>query len=137
MAVLHTYQKRGPMELWNIVRFQIMIHCHTEEISISEADLDCITLLAINGKVELTAFCNSACLDDEREIDEQLDIVKEILKTPQSVRNAISKLSLMGLVIKEGRSRKQISVSPSLKLQTSGNILVEIKYVRRDVPKES
>ena len=132
MAVLNTFQKRGPMDLWSIVRLQAMIHCHTEGVSISEADLDCITLLAINGKVELTAFCNSACLDDEREIDEQLDTVKEIFKTPQSVRNAISKLSLMGLVIKEGRSRKKVSVDPALSLQTSGNILVEIKYVRRD-----
>jgi hypothetical protein len=132
MAVVNQVRKSGYMSLWDIVRFQLLMHCHLNEITISDSDLDCLTLLALNGESELTNFCNAACEEDERLKDTDLSYQREIFKTPQSVRNSINKIENKKLIIKKGRSKKKIFVEPSLKIQTAGNIFVEIKFLRKD-----
>lgn len=125
------------MDLWNIVRFQVNLHCHLNHIVISDSDLECLTLLAINGEVELTSFCNSACLIDERNREHTLQYESEIFKTPQSVRNSINKLENMSLIVKKGRSKKKISVHSAMQIQAQGNVFVEIKFLCKDGSKES
>ena len=99
----------------SIIQLQLSVHCHLQGIHISPADLDCLTLLGLNGKVGLTAFC-SMLLDEK------------IFGSIQSSRNAIGRLvRTKNLIIKEGRNRKKISLEPSLKIQSKGNILVDIK----------
>jgi len=137
MAVVNKVQKVGHMDLWDIVKFQIHLHCHLNEVNISESDLDCLTLLAINGESELTAFCNAACESDERDRDHILKHEFEIFKTPQSVRNSINKLENIGVISKKGKSKKKISVSPHLEVQAMGNIFVEIKFLRKDDTQEA
>lgn len=132
MAVVNKVQKVGHMDLWDIVRFQISLHCHLNKISISDSDLDCLTLLAINGESELTSFCNAACETDERDRDHNLPLEKEIFKTPQSVRNSINKIENIGLITKSGKSKKKISVNPKMQVQAQGNIFVEVKFLRKD-----
>ena len=67
MAVVNQVKKSGYMDLWNITKFQLNMYCHLNKINISDSDLDCLTLLAINGESELTALCNAACDEDERD----------------------------------------------------------------------
>lgn len=132
MAVVNQVQKNGLMDLWEIVKFQVRLYCHLNETIISESDLECLTLLAINGEVELTSFCNAACEIDERDRDHILKYEHEIFKTPQSVRNSINKIENIGLIKKRGKSKKKISVDSSMQIQAGGNIFVEIKFLRKD-----
>jgi len=132
MAVVNQVQKSGHMSLWDIVKFQVTLHCHLNNLIISESDLECLTLLAINGESELTSFCNAACEIDERDKDLILKHDREIFKTPQSVRNSINKIERIGLIKKKGKSKKKISVNPLMQLQAEGNIFVEVKFLRKD-----
>lgn len=136
MAVVNQVRKSGYMDLWDIVKFQVLMHCHLNQITLSDSDLECLTLLALNGESELTSFCNAACEEEERMKDSNLSFEKPIFKTPQSVRNSINKIENKRLIVKKGRSKKKISVDPDLKLQTKGNIFVEIKFLRKDETQE-
>ena len=137
MAVVNQVQKNGLMDLWDIVSFQIRLHCHLNGISISDSDLECLALLAINGESELTAFCNAACEVDERDRDHSLTNEREIFKTPQSVRNSINKIENIGLINKKGKSKKKISIHPVMQIQAKGNIFVEVKFLRKDDSKKA
>lgn len=132
MAVVNRVQKSGYMDLWDITRFQILLHCHLNRVAISDSDLDCLTLLALNGESELTAFCNAACNEDERDRTHNLPFERFIFKTPQSVRNSINKIESKKLIVKRGKSKKKILVNPELKVQTEGNIFVEVKFLRKN-----
>jgi hypothetical protein len=112
---VNTWRPKIPiMSRQAIIRFQLMIHCHVEQIHISSADLDCLTLLGQKGKAELTAFCDLLTSQD-------------IFKSSQSSRNAITRLQDKKLVLKEGRNKKKISIHPNLKIQNNGNIMVDVK----------
>ena len=137
MAVVNKVQKSGHMNLWDIVKFQINLHCHLNAVNISDSDLECLTLLAINGETELTSFCNAACNEDERDKDFVLKKEREIFKTPQSVRNSVTKLERMSLISKKGRSKKKVSVDPKMQVQVSGNIFIEVKYLRKNESEET
>jgi len=138
MAIVNKVEKSGHMDLWDIVKFQVSLHCHLNSVTISESDVECITLLAINGESELTSFCNAACELDERNKDaHNLTHEREIFKTPQSVRNSINKIENIGLIAKKGKSKKKVSVVPSMQIQSAGNIFVEVKFLRKDEPKEA
>jgi hypothetical protein len=108
------WNKTLTMTKLEIIRFQIMVHCHFQKIHISSADLDCLTLLGQEGLAELTAFC-------------ELLTQKSIFKSIQSSRNAITRLQDKKLIFKEGRNKKKVSVHPELKVQKNGNVLVDIK----------
>jgi len=111
------------MEIWDITKFQIAVHCHLNDIQVSTLDLNCLTLLALSGERELTEFCEAAAK-------------KEIFSSSQSVRNALTKAEKRNLIIKEGKSKKKIKINPTLRLQTDGNILLDYKIVRVE-PKEA
>tara|TARA_R110002074_G_scaffold18755_9_gene60409 strand:- start:6174 stop:6587 length:414 start_codon:yes stop_codon:yes gene_type:complete len=130
--ILNQVEKKGELKLWNIVRFQILLYCYFNELIIPESDLECLTLLALNGESELTSFCNSACNDDQKDRDSDLKYEKEIFKSPQCVRNSINRIENKNLIIKTGKGRKKIYVTSKMKLQTSGNIFVNVKLLRKD-----
>jgi len=137
MAIVNKVQKSGHMDLWDITQFQILLYCHLTKVDISDSDLDCLTLLALNGESELTAFCNAACNEEERDRTHNLVFERYIYKTPQSVRNSINKIENKKLIIKRGKSKKKILVNPDMKVQTEGNIFVEVKFLRKNDAKES
>lgn len=137
MAKLHKIEKAGKMDLWDIVKFQIHLYCHLNKVILSESDLDSLTLLALNKSPELTAFCNAACVAEERDRDNILPYTREIFGNPQCVRNAVNKLQHMNLIVKKGKRKKTVSVNPSLKIQSEGNIFIEVKLLRKDEPKEA
>lgn len=123
MAIVNQVQKRIRMEIWDITKFQIAVHCHLSDIQVSTLDLNCLTLLALSGERELTEFCEAAAK-------------KEIFGSSQSVRNALTKAEKRNLIIKEGKSKKKIKINPTLRIQTDGNILLDYKIVRVE-PKEA
>jgi hypothetical protein len=125
MALVNQVQKRVKMPKWEIVKFQILTHCYVNNIAMSEADLNCLTLLSFNQPIELTNFCYDVSSEDEW-----------IFKSPQTVRNSINKAEKKGLIVKDSKNKKMISINPILKIQVESTILLDYKFLSYD-PKET
>jgi hypothetical protein len=117
MAIVNQVRKIVKMDLWNIVKFQLAVHCHLKELNVSDLDLNCITFLALSGETELTDFCERATKN-------------KIFSSPQSVRNAITKAEKRSLLVKNGKNKKTIQIDPVLNIQIEGNILLDYKILR-------
>ena len=123
MALVNQVQKRVKMPKWDVVKFQILVHCYINRITMSDSDLNCLTLLSLNQPIELTEFCYEASSEEE-----------PIFKSPQTVRNCINKAEKNSLVIKDPANKKIIFVNPTLKIQTEGTILLDFKFLGNDAP---
>jgi len=116
MALVNQVDKRVKMSNWQIVKYQLLTHCYLYDIQISEADLNCLTLLAIEGDQELTSFCNKA-------------YERKIFSSTQSVRNCLTKAEKKNLIKKEGKNKKKIYINPDIKVFAKGNILLDYKFL--------
>jgi hypothetical protein len=56
-------------------------------------------------------------------------VIKKIFSSTQSVRNCLTKAEKKGLIKKEGKNKKRISISSDLKLHAQGNILLDYKFL--------
>ena len=121
MALVNQVQKRVKLPKWEIVKFQILTHCYINGITMSESDLNCLTLLSFNEPVELSNFCLDASSEEDW-----------IFKSPQTVRNSINKAEKNGLVIKDKSNKKIIKLNPDLKIQTEGVVLLDYKFLSND-----
>jgi len=121
MALVNQVQKRVRLPKWEIVKFQILSHCYINRITMSESDLNCLTLLSFNEPIELSNFCLDASAEEDW-----------IFKSPQTVRNSINKAEKNGLVIKDVNNKKIIKINPDLKIQTEGVVLLDYKFVSND-----
>lgn len=119
MAVVNQVRKTVRMDLWNIVKFQIATHCILKQLNVSDLDLNCLTFLAIGGEQPLTEFCEAATEN-------------KIFGSSQSVRSAITKAEKKNLVQKTSGYNKVVKINPDLKVQITGNILLDYKFVRVD-----
>lgn len=113
------------MPKWDIVKFQILTHCYIKHVAMSDSDLDCLTLLSFNQPIELSNFCLDASSEEDW-----------IFKSPQTVRNSINKAEKNGLVVKDSSNKKVIMLSPDMKIQTEGTILLDYKFLGNDTKKE-
>ena len=116
MPKVNLVDKRQKLNLWDIVKFQLLTHCYLNKIVMSEAELDCLTLLGVTGEYDLADFCVQASN-------------KKIFKTTQSVRNCLTKIEKTSFIVKEGKNKKKISLNPELKIQADGNICLDFKFV--------
>ena len=119
MALVNQIKLGISMELWDIVRFQISFHCYLKKMSISDQNLDCLTLLAIAGDIELGEFCDKSAEN-------------KIFKNSQSARTSLQALEEKKLIVtnKIAKTKKRIKLSDDLVIQTKGNILMNIKILR-------
>ena len=118
MAIVNQVQKRVKMSKWDVVKFQILTHCYINKLSLSESDLNCLTLLSFNQPIELTDFCYDASSEEGW-----------IFKSPQTVRNSINKTEKIGLVVRSEDNKKSIMLNPNIKVQTEGTILLDYKFL--------
>jgi hypothetical protein len=121
MALVNQVQKRVKMPKWDVVKFQVLTHCYINRITMSESDLDCLTLLSFNQPIELSNFCLDASSEEDW-----------IFKSPQTVRNSINKAEKNGLIVKDTDNKKLIMLNPNLKVQTNGTILLDYKFLGND-----
>lgn len=121
MALVNQVQKRVKMPKWDVVKFQILTHCYINHITMSESDLNCLTLLSFNEPIELTHFCYDASAEEDW-----------IFKSPQTVRNSVNKAEKNGLVVRDPNNKKQILLNPNLQIQTEGTILLDYKFLGND-----
>lgn len=117
MALVNQVQKRVVMSKNDVIKFQILTHCYINRITMSESDLDCLTLLSLLGPIELSHFCYEA--SDEH----------KIFKSEQTVRNCINKCEKNNLVSKDPSNKKVVFIDPALKVQTEGDILLDFKFL--------
>jgi len=124
MAVVNQVQKKVKISKWQIVKYQILTHCYLNDIILSNSDLDCLTLLALNQPIELSNFCSDASAEED-----------SIFKSPQSVRNSLNKSEKHKLIIKDSSNKKLILLNPSLKVQVDGNVLLDYKFFANESKK--
>ncbi len=118
MALVNRVQKRVKMPAWDIVKFQILTHCYINKITMSDADLNCLTMLSFSQPLELTGFCYDASSEEDW-----------IFKSPQTVRNCINKAEKNKLVVRDNVNKKIIMIDPALKIQTVGTLLLDYKFL--------
>lgn len=116
MAIVNQVDKRVRMTTWEIVKFQLMTHCYLYKIPVSDADLECLTLLSLEGEAELSSFCSKAHQN-------------KIFSSTQSVRNCLTKAEQKKLIKKEGKNKKKIYLHPDIKIHVKGNILLDFKFL--------
>lgn len=116
MALVKKVEKKAKLSREVLVKYQILTYCFLNEIQVSDADLDSLTLLAHIGEPELTEFCLT--VSD-----------KNIFKSPQSARNAITKAEKKKLIIKNGKNKKTIRLNPAIEVYCDGTIFLEYKFL--------
>lgn len=116
MANVSVVEKNVTLSSTDSIRYQLITHCFLHRITLSEADLTMLVLLAIQGDTELNSFCVTA-----RDV--------KIFGSAQTVRNALSRAERHKLILKTGRHRKIVRIHPELKLQSRGNILLMYKFL--------
>lgn len=116
MALVNQVDKRVRMTTWDVVKYQILTHCYINNIAVSEAELNCLTYLALEGDQELSSFCNKA-------------YGRKIFSSTQSVRNCLTKAERKNLIKKEGKNKKKIFINPEMKVQCAGTILLDYKFL--------
>lgn len=116
MAIVNKVKKTVRMELWTIIRFQLAFYCYIKGTVLTEQNLDCLTLLAMTGELELSDFCEKAASQN-------------IFKNAQSVRTALPLLEKKELIqtFKQGKNKKRVKMNPDIIIQTKGNILLELR----------
>ena len=125
MALVNQVQKRVRMPKWDIVKFQILTHCYINHLTMSESDLNCLTLLSFNQPIELSNFCLDASSEEDW-----------IFKSQQTVRYSINKAEKNGLVVKNPSDKKTIMLNPNMKVQTEGTIFLDYKFLGNDTEKK-
>ena len=137
MAKVNKIQKSGILNLEEMIKVQLVLHFHFSGIKVSEYDLESLVLLSILGPSDLSEFCDAVSTEDYRNKDVVLDLSKEIFKTPQSARNALTRLENKNIIVKEGTNKKKIKINPDINVAVTGNILLDIKFLRKDGTQKS
>ena len=119
MAVVKRVQKKVVMSKKDIIKFQLITHCYLNRITVSNSDLECLTLLSSLGPIEISHFCYDAA-------DEQ-----KIFKSQQTVRNCINKCIKSKLVVRDFKNKKLIYINPKLNVETLGSIFLDYNFLAK------
>lgn len=117
MTQVNLVEKKARFTQFEVVRYQVITHCYIHNIHMTESEIDCFSILALSGKVEMSEFCNNV-------------VKKKIFKTPQTVRNCVGKFISLNLIKKSKvDGQKKIYVNEDLKIQAEGNIMLNYKFI--------
>ena len=119
MAIVNQVQKRVIMSKKDIIKYQILTHCYINGITVSNSDLDCLTLLSTLDPIEITHFCYDA--SDEH----------KIFKSQQTVRNCINKCIKNNLIERDSKNKKLIKISNKVKIETLGSIFLDYNFLAK------
>ena len=119
MAIVKRVQKKAIMSKKDVIKFQLLTHCYMKKITVSNSDLECLTLLSTIGPLEISHFCYDAAEEHK------------IFKSQQTVRNCINKCLKSNLVKKDDKNKKLISISKDLNIETLGSILLDYNFLAK------
>tara|TARA_R110001592_G_scaffold85153_8_gene251538 strand:+ start:13106 stop:13477 length:372 start_codon:yes stop_codon:yes gene_type:complete len=122
MAVVKKVDLKLKINLDKCIMYQIMSYCFFKDIIISNSDLKFLKELAKEDTIELTKFCLSL-------------VDKDIFKSAQSARNAITKASKKDLLVKVGNNKKTISINKNMNIQNEGLVLLDYKILGNESQK--
>lgn len=123
MAIVNKVDLKHQVDINVSIKYQIVTYCFFNDIIISNSDLKFLTELAKVQEIELTKFCLDA-------------VGRDIFKSSQSARNAITKAEKKNLLLKKGHNKKTISLNPDINVQSNGLVLLDYKILGRE-PEES
>jgi len=116
MALVNKVDLKMKVDIDTSIKYQILSYCFFQDILISNSDLKFLSELSKSNNIELTKFC--------------VDLVsKNIFKSPQSARNAITKAEKKNLLSKVGKNKKTISINNDINIQTKGLVLLDYKIL--------
>jgi len=119
MAVVKRVQKKVVMSRKDVIKFQLVTYCYLNKITVSNSDLECLTLLSSTGPMEIAHFCYDAA-------DEQ-----KIFKSQQTVRNCINKCIKANLVVRDNKNKKLVRINPKLNVETLGSIFLDYNFLAK------
>jgi len=122
MAKAFVVNKQVPMDLLDIIRFQINMHCFINKIRLSPAQQDCLALLAMYGDINMSDFCEQV-------------VIEEVFGNVQTTRNFITKAVKEGLVVRSGMGNKVVSLNPEIAVLNQGTILLNLKVYHHEANK--
>lgn len=117
MAKLTTVEKPIQLELFEIIKFQLISHCFLNNILLNETELNCLAFLGMRGESRLIEFC-------------KLAVEMKFLGSTMAVNNCLARVERSKLFLKEGAGKKMIRLNPELGIQTKGNIFLNYKILR-------
>lgn len=119
MAIVKRVQKKVIMSTKDIIKFQLITYCYLNRITVSNSDLECLTLLSSLGSMEISHFCYDAA--DEH----------KIFKSQQTVRNCINKCMKFKLVVRDSKNKKLVHLNPKLNIETLGSIFLDYNFLAK------
>tara|TARA_R100000231_G_scaffold139338_1_gene120241 strand:+ start:772 stop:1152 length:381 start_codon:yes stop_codon:yes gene_type:complete len=116
MALVNKVDFKLKTDMDTVIKYQILSYCFFNNILVTGSDLKFLCELSKTPDIELTKFCLQL-------------VLKNIFKSPQSARNAITKAEKKGLLIKKGNNKKTITISSDINIQTEGLVLLDYKIL--------
>jgi hypothetical protein len=116
MAEVTKISKKVRTTLDQTLKYQILTYCFFKDVQVSNADLNCLVLLASLGEHELTDFCKIA-------------VDKNIFKSAQSARTEVNKAFKKDLIFKNGKIKKNIMLSKDMGVEAKGLVLLDFKIL--------
>ncbi len=116
MAIVTNVDLKLKVDINDSIKYQILTYCFFNKTLISNTDLEFLTELSKNPKIEISKFCG-------------ILTEKSIFKSPQSARNAISKAEKKNLLVKSGVNKKTISIKKEINVQVKGLVLLNYKVL--------
>lgn len=116
MAVVNKVDQKIKTDLGRTIEYQIITYCFFHDIQISAADLKTLAELAHYTDISMTEFC-------------ELVTTIGIFKSAQSARNAITKATKKGLILKDGKNRKVIRLNDRMNVQTEAPVFLDYKIL--------
>ena len=117
MAIVKRVQKKVIMSKKDIIKFQFITHCYVNSITVSNSDLECLTLLSSLGPIEITHFCYDASEEHK------------IFKSQQTVRNCINKCIKNKLIERDKKNKRLIRISGKLNIETLGTVFLDYNFL--------
>lgn len=118
-------EKKYRLTHYDLVKYQVITEfVFFKKENLIDTDLELLTLLAIEGTVDLTKFCNNVVKKTFPEISPE-----EFAVRAQNVRNKLTKLEKRGLIKKSDTYKKTIQIAMSVPVLKSGNVLLDYKFL--------
>lgn len=124
-------EKKYRLTHYDLVKYQVITEfVFFKKESLIDTDINLLTLLAIDGPVELTKFCNSVVKKTFPDI-----LAEEFAVKSQNIRNKLGKLEKRGLIEKSDSYKKIIKIAISVPVLKTGNVLLDYKFLAVETSK--
>jgi hypothetical protein len=118
-------EKKYRLTHYDLVKYQVITEfVFFKKENLIDTDLELLTLLALEGAVDLTKFCNTVVKKTHPDINPE-----EFGVRAQNVRNKLTKLEKRGLIRKSETYKKTIEIAMSVPVLKSGNVLLDYKFL--------